>query len=118
MIYSTFEKKVDLTTLENICHDITSLSKEVADAITYTTVSLTTFAKVMGLLSQPVIICDANRIILYVNEAFENVVGYTSEEVVGKTPDFLYRQKGDVNHIRLNSTEIVTLEEVKEKTTE
>ena len=38
--------------------------------------------------------------ILYVNEAFTKMTGYSSEEVVGRTPRFLQGPKTDLNEIR------------------
>lgn len=42
-----------------------------------------------------ILVTDANRIILKVNQAFTDVTGYTSEEVVGKTPSILNSGRQD-----------------------
>jgi len=42
--------------------------------------------------SQAVVITDVNQLIQYVNESFEKMTGYVSEEAVGRRPSFLQGQ--------------------------
>lgn len=39
--------------------------------------------------AEGVIITDANRVIEYVNPAFERITGYSADEIIGRTPSFL-----------------------------
>jgi diguanylate cyclase (GGDEF)-like protein/PAS domain S-box-containing protein len=43
------------------------------------------------------LVSDANNVILRVNHAFTNITGYTSEEVIGKTPQILHSGRHDAN---------------------
>ena len=62
----------------------------------------------MGKLNHMVVITDANplqtpqRQIVYVNEAFENITGYTRKEVMGRSPSLLQgqgSQRSEINRI-------------------
>ncbi|HLC83298.1 MAG TPA: PAS domain S-box protein, partial [Bacteroidia bacterium] len=44
---------------------------------------------VVDITSDSIIITDTNQLILYVNPAFSQITGYTSSEIVGKTPSVL-----------------------------
>ncbi len=43
--------------------------------------------------TESIMITDKDRMIVYVNSAFENTTGYPAKEVLGKTPDFLRSDK-------------------------
>jgi PAS domain S-box-containing protein len=54
--------------------------------------------------SCPLVLCDANRIdlpIVYCSEAFENLTGYRSDEILGKNCRFLQSPNGDESKLRL-----------------
>jgi PAS domain S-box-containing protein len=53
-------------------------------------------AEVIDRIHNVVIIFDPSGVITWVNEAFINTTGYTSSDVVGKTPDLLHGPKTDL----------------------
>jgi PAS domain S-box-containing protein len=55
------------------------------------------FAEIVDRIHNMVIITDADGVILWVNQAFLNTTGYSLEETVGKTPDFLHGPNTDVS---------------------
>ncbi len=46
--------------------------------------------KALAAITQGVIITDAKRQIIYANDAFQRITGYTEEEILGQTPSFLH----------------------------
>jgi diguanylate cyclase (GGDEF)-like protein/PAS domain S-box-containing protein len=51
--------------------------------------NLKLFSRVFNNIHEGIIITDANKLIIDVNPAFCEITGYSSEEVIGKTPDIL-----------------------------
>ncbi|NCQ50316.1 EAL domain-containing protein [archaeon] len=45
--------------------------------------------------TEAILICDSNNIIIKVNNAFEKTTGYSEEEVIGKSPNFLKSGRHD-----------------------
>ncbi len=46
-------------------------------------------ARALNVTRDPILITDANARIVFANQAFEQLTGYTAEEIHGKTPKFL-----------------------------
>lgn len=57
--------------------------------------SLALFAKVVENSEEAILITDAGNNIIFVNEAFNRITGYTSGEVIGKNPSLLKSGKQD-----------------------
>ncbi len=56
-------------------------------------------------VQEGIVVTDANRTILRVNQAFTNITGYTLEEVIGKTPAMLKSEMQDAEfYQRLNTS--------------
>ena len=60
-------------------------------------------------------VADRNRSLIFVNSAFERMTGYSREEVIGRTPDFLFTHEevgetmGEIDK-KLTSKEVITLQ--------
>ena len=83
-----------------IFHDVTEERKAQADQ----RIAATAFESQEGMS-----VTDANGTILRVNQAFTRITGYTSEEIIGKTPKLLKSGRHDANFYasmweRINST--------------
>lgn len=65
----------------------------------------------------PILVTDSNSEVLYVNKAFEDVTGYSEEEVLGKNPNFLNSGEHDDETFRemydsLETGEVFEIEEM------
>jgi len=54
-------------------------------------------AEVVDRINNMVLIIDPRGIIIWVNHTFQNFTGYSLEDVVGKTPEFLHGPKTDLS---------------------
>jgi PAS domain S-box-containing protein len=70
-----------ITGLIEVCFDITELNMTDAE--------LKLLAATVSHSTEGILITDATGIILYVNEAYEELTGYKNEELIGKNPSLL-----------------------------
>lgn len=75
----------------SIIHDITE-RKRVENELRITTAAFES--------QESMVITDANSVILKINRAFTKTTGYTSEEIVGQTPNLLKSGRHDANFYR------------------
>ena len=75
------------------------LSSALAQVIQHakTEESVTRLAMAVEQVAETIMITDANATILYTNPAFEKTSGYTREEAVGQTPQFLRSDRQDAD---------------------
>ena len=113
MLKSSNIEKIHIEDLERICLDIKNSSDGVINNINTALVSLKLFAHVMEILSHPVMITGPDRKIVYVNKIVEDLTGFSSEEIVGRVPDFFYCLE-DKEYFEKDKDKVF-LEEIKRK---
>lgn len=103
----TFDEQFDLgiprilQTTKGVCRDPTGeilgvfgISRDVTTQRTIEA-EMRKLSRAVQQAADAIIITDADRVIEYVNPAFERVTGYPANEVIGRTPSFLGSEHND-----------------------